>query len=96
MKKKYSIPFVMTSGDHDENEGDGSNGFGFGDTTPSPEPIIKPVPFEDWITAKPKEMDGIDGIDENDYYEWWLSRGFSKDEWLAVNGGSRSWPGDNN
>lgn len=89
MKKKYSIPFVMTSGDHDEGEGDGTNGTGFGDN-------IKPVPFEDWITAKPKEMDGIDGIDENDYYEWWLSKGFSKDEWLAVNGGSRSWPGDNN
>ncbi|MBQ3849372.1 MAG: hypothetical protein II747_02860, partial [Clostridia bacterium] len=86
----YSIPFVMTSGDHDEGEGDGTNGWGKGDDN------IKPIPFEDWITAKPKEMDGIDGIDENDYYEWWLSKGFSKDEWLAVNGGSRSWPGDNN
>lgn len=90
MKKRYSIPFLMTSGDHDDQEGPGSGGH------IDLDPIIKPVPFEDWITAKPKEMDGMDGIDENDYYEWWLSRGFSKDEWLAVNGGSRSWPGDNN
>lgn len=88
MKKKYSVPFVMTEA---------------GPTEPIPPgtevgeiDIIKPIPFEDWITAKPKEMDGMDGIDESDYYEWWLSKGFSKDEWLAVNGGSRSWPGDNN
>lgn len=95
MKKKYSIPFVMSSsgGDNTENP-PGTDLLPFPDGTP--DPIIKPVPFEDWITAKPTEMDGIDGIDENDYYEWWLSKGFSKDEWLAVNGGSRSWPGDNN
>lgn len=92
MKKKYSIPFVMSSSGGENNE----NPPGTDDLPFPDEPIIKPVPFEDWITAKPKEMDGIDGIDENDYYEWWLSRGFSKDEWLAVNGGSRSWPGDNN
>ena len=81
MKKKYSVPFVMTEAEPTEPIPPG--------TEVGEIPIIKPVPFEDWITAKPKEMDGIDGIDENDYYEWWLSRGFSKDEWLAVNGGSR-------
>lgn len=93
MKKKYVLPFMMTGGTPGSGTGGGTNTGGIGETPEPYDPIIKPVPFEDWINSSPKEMDGIDGVTEDDYYLWWVSRGFSKEEWQSVNG-SREWPGN--
>lgn len=69
--------------------------------SPSPEPGpgsgtggIGPSSYQSWLTVYGHSTkNGQMLMDE--YYQWWLSNGFTEAEWYAANGPDIPWPGLN-